>query len=106
MLLLTRHFGLSAATVLISMLICTIGTTIARPIVNSRAMSLFPENAGASTSVGAMLIFMCGGVISAVINRGPEDLTTTLALGFLTLSLAGLGLNALISQQDTNELFR
>ena len=98
MLLLTRHFGVSAVTVLISMLICTIGTTIARPIVNSKAMNLFPENAGASTSVGAMLIFMFGGVISLVINRIPEDLTTTLALGFLTLSITGLGLNALIGR--------
>jgi len=101
MLLLTRHFGVSAVTVLISMLICTIGTTIARPIVNSKAMNLFPENAGASTSVGAMLIFMFGGVISLVINRIPEDLTTTLALGFLTLSITGLGLNALISRRTS-----
>ncbi|MFW0757123.1 MFS transporter [Pseudomonas sp. H11T01] len=104
MLWLTHQFGLSAATVLISMLVCTIGTTIARPIVNSKAMSLYPENAGASTSVGAMLIFMFGGVISSVINLAPEDLTTTLALGFLTLSVAGLGVNALICHKTQQAL--
>lgn len=104
MLWLTRQFGLSATTVLISMLICTIGTTITRPIVNSKAMSLYPENAGASTSVGAMLIFMFGGVISSVINLVPEDLTTTLALGFLMLSVSGIGLNVLISHKNQQAL--
>ncbi len=104
MLWLTLQFGLSAATVLISMLVCTIGTTIARPIVNSKAMSLHPENAGASTSVGAMLIFMFGGVISSVINLTPENLTTTLAMGFLTLSVAGLGVNAVINHKTQQAL--
>ncbi|MGW8463589.1 MFS transporter [Pseudomonas sp. CLCA07] len=104
MMWLTRQFGLSAATVLISMLVCTIGTTIARPIVNSKAMSLHPENAGASTSVGAMLIFMFGGVTSSVINLMPENLTTTLALGFLTLSVAGLGVNAVINHKTQQAL--
>lgn len=104
MLWLTRQFGLSAATVLISMLVCTMGTTIARPIANSIAMSLYPENAGASTSVGGMLIFMFGGVTSSVINLMPENLTTTLALGFLTLSVAGLGVNAVINHKTQQAL--
>jgi DHA1 family bicyclomycin/chloramphenicol resistance-like MFS transporter len=104
LLWLTHQFGLSAAAVLISMLICTIGTTIARPVANSKAMSIHPEYAGTSTSVGAVLIFMCGGVISAAINLMPEDLTTTLAFCFLTLSFAGLGLNALISHRNQQAL--
>jgi DHA1 family bicyclomycin/chloramphenicol resistance-like MFS transporter len=104
MLWLTRQFGLSAATVLMSMLICTVGTTIARPIVNSRAMNLFPENAGASTSVGGVMIFMFGGLISAVINQVSGDLTTVLAIGFLVLSVAGLGLNVLINHKNQQAL--
>ncbi|KII34372.1 multidrug transporter CflA [Pseudomonas fluorescens] len=104
MLWLTRHFGLSAATVLMSMLICTIGTTITRPIVNSKAMSIHPEYAGTSTSVGGVLMFLSGGVISTVINRVPEDLITALAIGFLTLSVAGLGLNAMINQRNKQAL--
>ncbi|WP_010466775.1 MFS transporter [Pseudomonas mandelii] len=99
MLWLAKQFGLSAAAVLIPMLICTAGTTIARPIANSKAMSLYPRNAGTSTSVGGVLIFMCGGVISVVINLASEDLTTALALCFLSLSATGLGLNVLISRR-------
>lgn len=99
MLWLADQFGLSAAAVLIPMLICTAGTTIARPIANSKAMSLYPQNAGTSTSVGGVLIFMCGGVISVVINLASEDLTTALALCFLSLSATGLGLNVLITRR-------
>jgi DHA1 family bicyclomycin/chloramphenicol resistance-like MFS transporter len=104
MLWLIRHFGLSAAAVLVSMLICTFGTTITRPVVNSRAMSIHPAYAGTSTSVGAVLIFMGGGVVSMVINLVSGDLTTTLAIGFLILSLAGLGLNALIDHKNQGAL--
>lgn len=99
MLWLAWQFGLSAATVLIPMLICTAGTTVSRPIANSRAMSLYPQHAGTSTSAGSLMIFMCGGLISAVINLASEHLTTALGLCFLTLSAVGLGLNALISRR-------
>ena len=75
------------------MLICTAGTTIARPIANSKAMTLYPQDAGTSSSVG--------GVISVMINLASEDLTTALALCFLTLSVTGLGLNALIMRRPT-----
>jgi DHA1 family bicyclomycin/chloramphenicol resistance-like MFS transporter len=68
------------------------------------AMSVHPEYAGNSTSVGAVLMFLCGGVISTMINRAPEDLTTALAIGFLTLSVAGLGLNAVINQRNKQAL--
>ncbi|MBT9574538.1 MAG: MFS transporter [Pseudomonas umsongensis] len=98
MVLLASQFGLAAAAVLIPMLICTAGTTIARPIANSKAMTLHPQDAGTSTSVGGVMIFMCGGVISLVINLASEDLTTALASCFLILSIAGLGLNTLIGR--------
>ena len=97
MLWLGWKFGLSAATVLISMLICTAGTTICRPIANSNAMSLYPELAGTSTSAGSLLIFMCGGLISLVVNLASDNLSVALALCFLILSAIGLGLNALIT---------
>ena len=97
MLWLGWQFGLSAATVLIPMLICTAGTTICRPIANSKAMSLYPELAGTSTSAGSLLIFMCGGLISLVVNLASDNLSVALALCFLILSAIGLGLNALIT---------
>ena len=99
MLWLGWKFGLSAATVLISMLICTAGTTICRPIANSNAMSLYPELAGTSTSAGSLLIFMCGGLISLVVNLASDNLSIALGLCFLILSAIGLGLNALIAQR-------
>lgn len=99
MLWLGWQFGLSAATVLIPMLICTAGTTICRPIANSKAMSLYPQLAGTSTSAGSLLIFMCGGLISLVVNLASDNLSVALALCFLILSAIGLGLNALIAQR-------
>lgn len=100
MLWLANQFGLTATAVLIPMLICTAGTTIARPIANSRAMTLHPEDAGTSSSVGGVMIFMCGGVISVVINLVSDDLTTALSLCFLILSTVGLALNALIVRRN------
>jgi DHA1 family bicyclomycin/chloramphenicol resistance-like MFS transporter len=99
MLWLANQFGLTAAAVLIPMLICTAGTTIARPVANSKAMTLHPQDAGTSSSVGGVMIFLCGGVISVVINLASEDLVTALSLCFLTLSVASLGLNALIMRR-------
>jgi DHA1 family bicyclomycin/chloramphenicol resistance-like MFS transporter len=97
MLWLNQQLGLSAATVLIPMLICTAGTTISRPIANSRAMSLYPQHAGTATSAGSLLIFMCGGLISAVINMVSDHVITALAVCFLILSALGMGLNGAIS---------
>ena len=99
MLGLTWQFGVSAITVLIPMLICTAGTTICRPIANSKAMSLYPQLAGTSTSAGSLLIFMCGGLISLVINLADDHLTSTLAVCFLILSAIALGLNGLIRER-------
>ncbi|WP_457434179.1 multidrug effflux MFS transporter [Pseudomonas sp. SDO55104_S430] len=97
MLLLSGLYGLSNLTVLIPMIICTAGITIARPIATSRAMDVFTDNAGTSASAGNTLVFICGGVISALINLSGADLQTTLALAFLLLSAAGLALNHRLS---------
>ena len=99
MMWLANQLGLTAAAVLIPMLICTAGTTIARPIANSKAMTLHPQDAGTSSSVGGLMVFLCGGVISVVINLASEDLITALSLCFLTLSAAGVAVNALIMRR-------
>ncbi|MBV6826989.1 multidrug effflux MFS transporter [Pseudomonas sp. PD9R] len=100
MLLLASLFGLSALTVLVPMIICTAGTTIARPIATSKAMDVFPDNAGASASAGNTLIFISGGLISALITLRAHDLQTTLALTFLILSAVGIVLNASITRRN------
>ncbi|WP_347902545.1 MFS transporter [Pseudomonas purpurea] len=99
LLYLWHQFSLSTATILLPMIICTAGTTIARPAATSKAMSLFPDNAGASASAGNTLIFIFGGLISALVNLSTADLQVTLAFSFLVLSTLGLLLNWRISHR-------
>ncbi|KTB58507.1 MULTISPECIES: Bcr/CflA family efflux MFS transporter [Pseudomonas] len=93
MLFLDNGNGTSVWTILIPMLICTAGTTITRPISNSRAMNLFPQSAGAAASATTVVIFIAGGLISALVSTLTHNLSTTLGLCFLLLSTLGLGLN-------------
>lgn len=97
MLYLSANFALAPATVLIPMLICTAGTTIARPAATSKAMNVFPEIAGTSASAGSTLIFICGGLISALISLSPANLQSTLGYSFILLSTVALALNRHIS---------
>jgi DHA1 family bicyclomycin/chloramphenicol resistance-like MFS transporter len=99
MLYLSNHVALSSVTVLVPMLICTAGTTIARPAATSKAMSLFPESAGTSASAGSTVIFICGGLISALISLGPANLQSTLGYSFVILSSVALALNSRINQR-------
>jgi len=96
MLGLSSRLGLSITTLLLPMIVCTAGTTIARAAAHTRAMNLFPEQAGTSASAGSVLIFIVGGLTSAAISLTPLDLQTTLALCLIVLSLLGLALNGLI----------
>lgn len=99
MLGLANHLGLSITTLLLPMIVCTAGTTIARAAANNQAMTLFPAQAGTSASAGSVLIFIVGGLISAVISLTPLDLQLALALCLILLSLLGLVLNALVRQR-------
>ncbi|CAH0240000.1 MFS transporter [Pseudomonas brassicacearum] len=99
MLGLSSHLGLSVTTLLLPMIVCTAGTTIARAAAHTRAMNLFPEQAGTSASAGSVLIFIVGGLTSAAISLTPLDLQVTLALCLVLLSLLGLALNALVRQR-------
>ncbi|MHC8403203.1 MFS transporter [Pseudomonas sp. MDT1-17] len=99
MLLLSNLLGLSTLTVLIPMIICTAGTTIARPVATSKAMEVFPDMAGTSASAGNTLVFIFGGLTSALINLSGTHLQATLAVSFLILSTTGVSLNALITRR-------
>lgn len=96
MLGLSSHLGLSVTTLLLPMIVCTAGTTIARAAAHTQAMNRFPERAGTSASAGSVLIFILGGLTSAAISLTPLDLQLTLALCLVLLSLLGLALNALV----------
>jgi DHA1 family bicyclomycin/chloramphenicol resistance-like MFS transporter len=90
--LLHRHAGLTVFNVLLPMMVCTMGITLARPIATSRAMDVFPDLAGTASSAGSALIFICGGVVSAWVNLSPASLPVTLATTFMALGLIALGL--------------
>jgi DHA1 family bicyclomycin/chloramphenicol resistance-like MFS transporter len=62
-------------------------------------MDLFPENAGASASAGSTIIFICGGLISALISLSPSNLQATLGYSFVLLSCIALALNRRISRR-------
>ena len=100
MLLLYRLMGLSVPSVLLPMIVCTAGITIARPIATSRAMDVFPEWAGTASSVGSALIFIFAGTVSALVNLIPGSLQITLATGFVSMSVIALGLIACICQHQ------
>lgn len=100
MLGLANYLGLSVTTLLLPMIVCTTGTTIARAAAHTQAMNRFPGRAGTSASAGSVLIFIIGGLTSAAISLTPLDLQLTLALCLVLLSLLGLALNALVRQRD------
>ncbi|MCD9114028.1 MFS transporter [Pseudomonas bijieensis] len=104
MLGLANHLGLSITTLLLPMIVCTAGTTIARAAANNQAMTLFPAQAGTSASAGSVLIFIVGGLTSATISLTPLDMQVTLALCLMLLSLLGLGLNTLVRQRNSRLL--
>lgn len=96
MLGLCTYLGLSVTTLLLPMIVCTAGTTIARAAAHTQAMNLFPERAGTSASAGSVLIFMVGGLTSAAISLTPLDRQITLALCLILLGFLGLMLNVLV----------
>ncbi|MDR9750814.1 multidrug effflux MFS transporter [Pseudomonas sp. SZMC_28357] len=99
MLLFSTLLPLSVTSVLIPMLICTTGTTIARPAATTQAMGLFPDNAGTAASAGSTLIFICGGLISAIVSLSSIELASTLGFSFIALSGAALVLNHRINRR-------
>lgn len=96
MLVLFNILGLSITTVLLPMVVCTAGTTIARAAAHTQAMNIFPEQAGTSASAGSVLIFVTGGLTSAAISLSPFAMPLTLALCLIAFSLLGITLNALV----------
>jgi DHA1 family 2-module integral membrane pump EmrD-like MFS transporter len=79
-------FGLSVGTLLLPMLVCTAGTTIARPVAFNVAMARLPENAGAAAAVANTVLFATGAFISGLIALSGDQLIRNLACGFIVLS--------------------
>ncbi|UVJ43810.1 Bcr/CflA family efflux MFS transporter [Pseudomonas sp. LS1212] len=89
-LALNTLLHLSLITILLPMIICTVGTTIVRPAATSGAMDIFPHNAGAAASLSNTILFIFGGIISAVVTIASDNLDQNLGVGLTILGLAGL----------------
>lgn len=79
----------SYLTLLLPMMICTTGTTIARPAATSRAMEIFAHQSGAAASILNTTVFVIGGVMSALASVAVASFETVLAGGFLLVSGVG-----------------
>lgn len=104
MLVLFNIMGLSITTLLLPMVVCTAGTTIARAAAHTRAMNIFPEQAGTSASAGSVLIFITGGLTSAAISLSPLALPLTLALCLIAFSPLGITLNTLVRHRHRGSM--
>lgn len=87
---LSLTVGRGFFVILLSMFVCTAGTTIARPVATSRAMEIFPDSSGAAASMLNTIVFITGGVVSAVVGLLITRFEVVLAILFILLSLAGL----------------
>lgn len=81
--------GLSVASILLPMVICTAGTTLTRPAATTCALERHPERAGAAAALSNTLLFATGGVASALVAVAEATLPMSLAAGFIGMSLCG-----------------
>ncbi|MGV6396040.1 MFS transporter [Pseudomonas caspiana] len=82
--------GRGFVVVLLSMIVCTAGTTIVRPVATSRAMDIFPDSSGAAASMLNTVVFVTGGVLSAVVGLLVARFEVVLATLFILLCMTGL----------------
>lgn len=89
-LLLWPWFGeLSAASVLVPMIICTTGTSLARPAATSSALELHPSRAGSAASLLNTLVFAIGAAASSLTAWFSEQLPSSLGVAFLIMASIG-----------------
>lgn len=92
LLLFTVWMPPHVATILISMIICTTGTTIARPVATSRAMEFFPQTSGAAASALNTIIFLVGGIGSAAVAAIESNFQILLGMAFIVSCGTGLAI--------------
>ncbi|MEN5302791.1 MFS transporter [Pseudomonas sp. TWI628] len=87
-LVLTLH-ELGVFSLMLPLVLCTIGTTIVRPAATSHALGLHPQRAGAAASLNNTMLFAFGGCASMLVASISGSLPMSLALGFVACSLTG-----------------
>ncbi|WP_407313225.1 MFS transporter [Pseudomonas sp. nanlin1] len=87
--LMPEQWFLSFAGILIPMTLCTFGITTVRPVATCRAIELYPTSAGATSAMLNTLVFITGGLVSALVSRYPAHIGVSLGSAFIGLSLVG-----------------
>ena len=88
---------LSILSLLLPLMVCTMGTTIIRPAATTYALGLHPERAGAAASAHNTMLFAFGGAASMLLASVEEMLPMSLALSFVVSCLSGWLLLAYVS---------
>ncbi len=81
--------GLSVSGTLVSMMICTCGTTILRPAALTSALRRHPERAGAAVSLSNILLYMTGGGVSSMVATFEATLPFGLVLTLVATCISG-----------------
>ncbi|MGF6391993.1 MFS transporter [Pseudomonas plecoglossicida] len=89
---------LSVLTLLLPLMVCTVGTTIVRPAATTYALGLHPERAGAAASANNTMLFAFGGGVSMLLATVEAMLPMSLALIFVVACLSGWLLLAYLPQ--------
>nr|WP_243434122.1 MFS transporter [Pseudomonas sp. 43(2021)] len=90
--------GLTVAGLLLSMIICTTGTTLVRPAATTQALARYPHQAGAAASLNTTLLFAGGGLAGSLVAGVESELPMSLGLLFLGVSLCGWLLLACLTE--------
>jgi DHA1 family bicyclomycin/chloramphenicol resistance-like MFS transporter len=77
---------MSLTSILLPMIIATVGTTLARPAATSCALTLQQNRAGAAASMINTLVFAVGAATSSAIALFGEQLMIGLGIGFVFLA--------------------
>lgn len=81
--------NLTVTGIMLSMVVCSAGTTIVRPAATTWALSLHPEIAETAAALNNTLVFTLGGLCSAGVALAEGDLLQALAMVFVLAALIG-----------------
>lgn len=94
--------GLTVASLMLPMIICTTGTTLVRPAATTQALARYPQQAGAAASLNTTLLFAGGGLAGSLVAGVESELPMSLGLLFLGVSLCGWLLLACLTETLTS----
>jgi DHA1 family bicyclomycin/chloramphenicol resistance-like MFS transporter len=100
MVSLLKVSGVTTTSIMLPMLLCTIGTTVVRPGAATEAMSVFNENSGTAAAAGGTIRLVVGGGVSALVAIIGASVVTNLAILLAVSSVAGLIILVVVSARE------